>query len=70
MSAVENNFIGGSNEFGAFESGALAALVGTEASVVAGGVATLIVVAICAVFFPVLRKLDRLFPEDNYQRTM
>src|SRR5947208_1526362 len=41
VSAVEMVFISASNELGAFESGAVAALVGTVASVVAGGVATI-----------------------------
>ncbi len=70
VSAVENIFIGGSNELGAFESGGVAALIGTEASVVAGGVATLVVVALCAVFLPALRKLDHLFPDADYQQVM
>ena len=39
--AVENVFIGASNELGAFESGAAAALLGAVAAVVAGGVVTI-----------------------------
>src|SRR4029079_16643272 len=41
VSAVEMVFISASNELGAFESGAVAALIGTVATVVAGGVATI-----------------------------
>ncbi|MDQ6932742.1 MAG: MFS transporter [Candidatus Eremiobacteraeota bacterium] len=65
VSAVENIFIGGSNELGAFESGGLAALIGAEASVVVGGVATLVVVALSASIFPALRTLDHLLPQED-----
>ena len=59
--AVENVFIGASNELGAFESGGLAALMGVVPSVVAGGLGTLVVLAVAAVAFPSLRRADR-FP--------
>jgi hypothetical protein len=57
--AVENVFIGASNELGAFESGVVASAVGTPATVIGGGVGTLVVVAIWAVRFPQLRRVDR-----------
>jgi MFS family permease len=60
VNAAENVFIGASNELGAFESGALAALLGTVTSVVAGGIGTLLVVAAWALLFPQLRNADRL----------
>jgi MFS family permease len=60
VSAIENIFIGASNELGAFESGALAALVGTVASVAIGGIATLAVIALWAMLFPSLRSYDRI----------
>jgi hypothetical protein len=60
VSAVENIFIGASNELGAFESGGLAALIGTRASIVFGGVATLAVIALWTVLFPELRRFDRI----------
>jgi len=60
VNAVENVFIGASNELGAFESGTLAALVGAVASVVIGGVATLTCIAVWSVLFPSLRMADRL----------
>ena len=44
VSAINYVFIGFSNEFGAFESGATAALFGPTLSVVSGGFATLVVV--------------------------
>jgi Transmembrane secretion effector len=59
--AVENVFIGASNELGGFESGVTGQLLGTSGSVVLGGVATLVVAAGWSVLFPALRRLDR-FP--------
>jgi MFS family permease len=46
VSAVNNVFVGSSNEIGMFESGVTAKLFGTVPSVVLGGVATLVVVAV------------------------
>lgn len=58
VGAVENVFIGASNELGAFESGGVAALVGARASVVLGGVATLVVIALWTLLFPELQHFD------------
>ena len=60
VSAFENIFIGASNQLGGFESGAVAAWLGAVPSVVLGGFATLIVVALWAGIFPALRTFDRL----------
>ena len=60
VSAVNSLFIGTSNELGYFESGALASLVGPVASVVAGGVGTLLVVSAVAAGWPEVRRLGRL----------
>jgi MFS family permease len=60
VAAVEHMFIGFSNELGAFESGAVAALIGPIFSVVSGGVATLIVVAMVAVTWPALARIGPL----------
>ena len=60
VSAVNNIFIGSSNEIGAFESGAAARLLGTAPSVVFGGTMTLIVVAIAYFVAPKLRELNTL----------
>jgi MFS family permease len=57
--AVENVFIGGSNELGAMESGLTAAWFGLMAAVVLGGVGTLAVVGVGLLAFPALRKVDR-----------
>ena len=58
VSAVNNIFIGSSNEIGAFESGAAAKLMGTVTSVVFGGVMTLVVVAVTAWKADKLRELE------------
>jgi len=57
--AVENVFIGASNELGAFESGVAAQAFGTPATVIGGGAATLAIVGIWGVAFPSLRRIDR-----------
>jgi MFS family permease len=58
VSAVNNLFIGSSNELGAFESGAAARLMGLVPSVVFGGIMTMIVVGTAWVKAPKLRALD------------
>jgi MFS family permease len=60
VTAIQSVFTTASNEFGAFESGTLAALIGTVPSVVVGGVASLAVAALCAYLFPSLRRADGL----------
>ncbi len=60
VSALNGLFIGTSNELGAFESGAVADLFGPVASVVLGGVGTIIVTGITAWRSPQLRKYGRL----------
>jgi MFS family permease len=57
VSAVNQIFIGASNEIGAFESGLAARLLGVVPSVVLGGCMTLLVVAVTAWRSPVLRRL-------------
>ena len=59
VSAVENVFIGATNELGAFESGVVSQAIGAQATVVGGGIATLGVVAAWWVWFPSLRRIDR-----------
>ncbi len=58
--AVGDVFVGASNELGEFESGLTAAWLGPELAVIAGGVGTCLVVVLWALFFPDLRKIDRL----------
>ena len=60
VSAVNSVFIGGSNQLGEFESGATAALVGPVASVVLGGIGTLLVAGLWLRIFPALAERDAL----------
>jgi hypothetical protein len=59
--AVENVFIGGSNQAGDFESGVAGQALGVGPAVVLGGVATLAVAGSWWFLFPALRDVDR-FP--------
>lgn len=58
IAAVKSVFVGSSNELGAFESGLAAAWLGASAAVWGGGLATLGIVALTAVYAPRLRRLD------------
>ena len=60
VNAVEGVFIGASNELGAFESGAAAALLGAVPAVVAGGALTIALALIWPKIFPDLSRIDRL----------
>ena len=60
VAAVNSVFISSSNELGAFESGMTAALFGPVASVVGGGVGTIVVVLMVAVRWPRLLGLGPL----------
>jgi MFS family permease len=60
VSAVNNIFIGSSNEVGAFESGITAALFGPVLSVVGGGIGTILVVLATAWKWPQVRKIGPL----------
>jgi MFS family permease len=60
ISAVNNIFIGTSNELGALESGLTAALFGPVISVVAGGVGTILAVLGVSWIWPETRKIGAL----------
>ena len=60
--AVENVFIGGSNELGAFESGVAGQLLGAPAAIVLGGAATIVIAGAWWLAFPDLKDVDR-FPQ-------
>ena len=57
--AVENIFIGGSNELGGLESGLTASWFGLAPAVVIGGIGTLTVVGLWMWLFPDLRRVDQ-----------
>ena len=58
VTAVTSLFTGASNQVGQFELGVTAAWFGPVASVVLGGIATLVIVALWARRFPALGRLD------------
>jgi MFS family permease len=60
VNAVEWTFISASNELGAFESGAAAALLGAVPAVVAGGLLTIALALVWGRVFPALAEVDRL----------
>jgi MFS family permease len=59
VNAVENVFIGASNQLGSFESGTVAQFLGAVPAVAIGGAATIVVVGACAIVFPEMRRSDR-----------
>lgn len=67
VSAVNNLFIGTSNELGGFESGIVSNYLGPVFSVVSGGVATIVTVAAVAAYWPEIRKFGRLVQEEPVQ---
>jgi MFS family permease len=62
VGAVNTMFIECSNELGGFESGLVATHFGPVASVVSGGIGTLVVLAGIALAVPQLRRLGRIEP--------
>jgi len=58
ISAINGIFIGSSNELGALESGIAASLMGLVPSIIFGGAATILVVALTYRLAPNLRKLN------------
>jgi MFS family permease len=60
VSAVNSIFINTSNQLGEFESGFLAAWVGAVPATLIGGVGTLVVVGLWMLWFPTLRRRQRL----------
>ena len=58
VSAVNNVFVGSSNEIGAFESGVAAKLLGLVPSVIFGGSMTVLIVILTAFLSPAILKLN------------
>lgn len=65
VSAVNSIFVGSSNEIGAFESGVTAKLMGVVASVVFGGIMTLVTVGVTGWKAKQLTNLDYLDEEKD-----
>ena len=64
VSSVNWLFLGASNEFGEFESGLTAHWFGAVRAVILGGVGSMAVTGLWSVFFPALRRADRLEADD------
>jgi MFS family permease len=60
VSAIHVLFVGCTNELGEFRAGLLASLFGAVPAALAGGIGTLVIVALWAQLFPGLRRVDRL----------
>jgi predicted MFS family arabinose efflux permease len=60
VSAIHVLFVGCTNELGEFRAGLIASLLGAGPAAMAGGIGTLIVVALWAKLFPQLRRVNRL----------
>jgi MFS family permease len=60
VSAVNNMFIGASNDLGEFESGLVAHLFSLKTSVVGGGIGTIVVVILVALIWPEVRRFGSL----------
>jgi MFS family permease len=60
VSAVHVLFVGCTNELGEFRAGLMAAWLGAVPAALAGGIGTLLVVAIWTQLFPSLRRVNRL----------
>jgi hypothetical protein len=65
VNAVHSVFVGISNELGAFASGVAAALITTVGAVVAGGIGTVVVVGLVALFAPDIRRLRTMKVEES-----
>ncbi len=60
VSAIHVLFVGCTNELGEFRAGLLASMFGAVPAALAGGIGTLVIVALWTRFFPGLRRVDRL----------
>ncbi|MBI3705251.1 MAG: MFS transporter [Rhizobiales bacterium] len=68
VSAINYLFVGSSNTLGEFESGLVAAWLGAVASVLIGGLGSLLVAAAWMGLFPDLRRIDRFEPAEEEKR--
>jgi len=60
VSAIHVLFVGCTNELGEFRAGMMAAWLGAVPAALAGGIGTLLIVALWTRLFPSLRRVDRL----------
>jgi MFS family permease len=59
MTGINMIFFMGGPQLGDFEAGVLASWIGAQASVISGGVSTLVVVGVMAASIPLLRRYDQ-----------
>lgn len=64
VTAVNTLFIGTSNQLGEFRAGVMAEFTGSLVAVLAGGIGTLLIVALWARLFPALLNIDNLARSD------
>ena len=64
VNAVNDVFVGASNELGEFRAGTMAALIGVVPAVVAGGIGTLAIAGLWAWWFPGIRRVRHLRGRD------
>src|SRR5579885_1140868 len=69
VSAINYLFVGSSNTLGDFESGAVAAWLGTVPAVLIGGIGSLLIAGTWMLLFPDLRRIDRYEPPSDDTRT-
>ena len=60
VSAIHVLFVGCTNELGEFRAGLMAAWLGVVPAALAGGIGTLLIVALWTQLFPPLRRVNRL----------
>lgn len=68
VSAINSLFVSSSNTLGEFESGVVAAWLGTVPSVLIGGLGSLLAAALWMLLFPDLRRIDR-FPSADEKKS-
>jgi len=66
VSAINYLFVGSSNTLGDFRAGVNAQEFGAAASVLIGGIGSLLVAGLWMLWFPGLRKIDRFEPADQH----
>lgn len=65
ISAVNGLFIAMSNQLGGFESGVAAQFFGPTIAVIVGGIGTMVVVGLVAIFWPEMRRLGSLMESKS-----
>ncbi|WP_411350289.1 MFS transporter [Paenibacillus sp. WLX2291] len=67
VNAINNLFIGASNQLGEFESGTMAGWFGVVRATIIGGMGTIVIAVLWMYLFPMLRTLKTYYVDDNHQ---